>query len=280
MKKFHKKPSRFVKQVCLRVTDIERSLQFYQDIVGFKILSQKGREVILTVDGKTPLVILEEPDRVLPKEKRTTGLYHFALLLPSRTDLGSFLKHLLEKEYRLGAADHQVSEAIYIDDPDGNGIEIYRDRPADEWKWSNEEVKMTTDPLDGEGLLAEAGDWNGLPESTIMGHVHLHVKNLAETEAFYEKGLGFKVVTRYPGTLFMSTNDYHHHFGLNVWNGEGAPAPKEDSAGLNWMTIVLEDEAARDEVVRNLQEMGASVEKNKDIVITADPSGNKIHLVV
>lgn len=203
------------------------------------------------------------------------------MLLPTRKDLAKFLRHLLENNLRFGASDHYVSEAIYINDPDGNGIEVYRDRPSSEWKWSKDQVTMVTEPLDGEDLLKESdAKWTRLPEQTILGHMHLHVADLVQTEKFYTKGLGFDVVTRYPGALFMSFGGYHHHLGANIWNGEGAPAPQQNSVGLNWFTLVLPDEQARIKTVNQLKNIDAIVTKEKDFYITHDPSGNEIRLVI
>src|SRR5690625_3290154 len=185
MSHFHQAPHTFVKQVSINVTDLEHSLAFYQDILGFKLLQKTQREAVLTADGKTAIVTLVEPEDVIDKKERTTGLYHFALLLPTRQDLPLFLNHLVAHSYQLGASDHVVSEAIYIDDPDGNGIEVYRDRSASSWEWTENQVKMTSDPLRAEKLLALSdGVWNGLPSETIMGHIHLHVRNVEETEVF------------------------------------------------------------------------------------------------
>src|SRR5690606_11741669 len=151
---------------------------------------------------------IEQPEGAMPKQGRTTGLYHFALLLPSRKDLGKMLKHLIETGYPLqGASDHLVSEAVYLGDPDGNGIEIYADRPASAWTWHGDEVAMTTIAMDWAGVVAEAGDepWTGLPAGTIMGHIHLHVSDLRSSEKFYTEGLGLEVVNRYGGmALFIS----------------------------------------------------------------------------
>ncbi|MDY0395143.1 VOC family protein [Virgibacillus halophilus] len=133
------------------------------------------------------------------------------------------MRHILQSGQQLGAADHLVSEALYFSDPDGNGIEVYHDRPSNLWQWENRQVSMTTDPLDANDILAEPDiAWQGLPEHTLMGHIHLHVSDLEEAEAFYVQGLGFRIATTYPGALFLSTADYHHHIGLNVWNGNGA----------------------------------------------------------
>ncbi|RFU66334.1 VOC family protein [Peribacillus saganii] len=282
--KFQSYPNTFVSHVSLIVTDIKRSLSYYKDIIGFQVLNETSQKAILTADGITPLLTIEQPENVSAKQQRTTGLYHFALLLPNRSDLGSVLYHFLQIGYPLqGASDHLVSEAIYLADPDGNGIEIYADRPSNTWKWENGQVSMTTERLDAESLLAEGQGktWKGLPKETVMGHIHLHVSELKKTEEFYCKGLGFDVVTRYGGqALFISTGSYHHHIGLNTWNGIGAPTPNENSVGLRWFSLVLPNEAKRLEVTEQLQKIGASVDNENGTWITRDPSGNTIHLLV
>jgi catechol 2,3-dioxygenase len=279
---FHQPPVTFVSQLNIKVQDLERSLAFYQEIIGLKVYEKTDKSAQLTADGKTVLLSIEQPSDVIPKKGRTTGLYHFALLLPDRTDLAKILKHFLQTEYPLqGASDHLVSEAIYLADPDGNGIEIYTDRPASEWEWNEQHVVMATQALDAENLLARGMDqgWNGLPAGTVMGHIHLHVAELAKTEEFYTKGLGFDVVSRYgPQALFISTGKYHHHIGLNTWNGVGAPKPPANSVGLESYTLVLPDEASLKDTVTRLQEIGAAVGEEKGIFITEDPSGNRINL--
>ncbi|WP_077620323.1 VOC family protein [Bacillus sinesaloumensis] len=281
--KYQRPPYTFVELVELKVTDLQRSLSFYENIIGFKVLEQQEKKVLLTADGKTPLVSIEQPDNITPKEPRKTGLYHFALLLPTRADLGKVLFHLVQNNVPIGASDHAVSEALYLDDPDGNGIEIYADRPDTEWEWSNGEVKMVTEPLDGQGVLAAANGekWNGLPKETVMGHIHMHVSDLVKTEEYYTKGLGFDVVTRYGGmALFISTGGYHHHIGLNTWNGVGSPAPSENSAGIKQFTLVFPTEAAIQSTVENLKKIGANIEEEDGVLFTKDPSQNKIKLVV
>ncbi|MGE7879018.1 VOC family protein [Peribacillus muralis] len=278
---FHQKPVTFVGEVSINVMNLNDAIMFYQDIIGLQLLKKTDRQAVLTTDGKTPLLTLEQPAGVTPKEGRTSGLYHFALLLPTRADLAEFLRHLLQTKYPFGAADHAVSEALYITDPDGNGIEIYVDRPSDRWKWADGEVAMGTDPLDGNDLLEESDrEWSKLPEGTLMGHIHLHVSDLRKTEEFYMQGLGFTVVNRFGGALFTSTGGYHHHIGLNTWNGVGVPAPKENSVGLNWYTLVFADEKARNEITKQLQAIGAVVTEKEAYYVVADPSGNEIHLVV
>ncbi|MFS0864809.1 VOC family protein [Fredinandcohnia sp. 179-A 10B2 NHS] len=281
--KFQRPPYTFVGIVDIKVMDLERSLEFYQNIIGFQILEKSERKVLLTADGKNPLLSLEQPEGITPKEPRKTGLYHFAILLPTRADLGRVLYHLVQKNIPIGASDHLVSEALYLDDPDGNGIEIYSDRPSETWEWSAGQVKMVTDPLDGQGVLAEGkGEpWKGLPSETVMGHIHLHVSELNKTEEYYTKGLGFDVVTRYGAqALFISTGGYHHHIGLNTWNGVGAPAPSENSAGLKSFQLVLPNEAALQETIKNLQAIDAYVNEVNGVVETTDPSDNLIQLVI
>ncbi|WP_249871482.1 VOC family protein [Oceanobacillus saliphilus] len=281
-KKFFEKPTIYVGEVNINVTNLERSVTFYKDFMGFKVLSQEESKAVMTADGKTPILTLKQPENVLPKAERTTGLYHFAILLPSRKDLATFLKHIIQAtngQMRLGASDHYVSEALYFDDPDGNGIEVAHDRDSSEWNWSDNQVSMATEALDGDGLLAEAEDnWKGMPEDTVMGHIHLHVANLESTRKFYVDGLGFDVVTEYPGALFTSHNGYHHHIGLNVWNGTGAPKPAQNSVGLNWFTLNFPDEETRKSTIEKLNAAGASVKAEKDHYATEDPSGNTILL--
>ncbi|MDO6847619.1 VOC family protein [Priestia megaterium] len=281
---FHRAPYVFVGKVNLKVENLERSLAFYQQIIGFKLLGRKENKALLTADGRTALLSIEQPENVTAKQPRTTGLYHFALLLPTRSDLGSILQHLLNSGYPLqGASDHLVSEALYLADPDGNGIEIYRDRPSSTWEWNEGEVAMATKPLDAEAILAEGNGkpWTGLPSATLMGHIHLHVSELGQTENFYRNGLGFEVVSNYHNqALFISTGRYHHHIGLNVWNGIGAPSPLESSVGLESFTLVFPAEEAREQAINKLREIGAAVSKENQDFITKDPSGNIIRLVL
>ncbi|MEH7123384.1 VOC family protein [Bacillus sp. JJ1773] len=281
MNSFHKKPNIYVGEVNLKVKDLQASIHFYQNLMGFKILEETSHKAVLTTDGKTPLVTLEQPADVVPKTGRTSGLYHYAILLPTRADLSVFLRHLLQTGYRFGAADHYVSEALYLNDPDGNGIEVYRDRPSDEWNWKNGLVDMATEQLDGEGILAESNaEWTGLPADTLMGHIHLHVADLHQAEEFYTKGLGFQTVSYYPQAVFLSTGGYHHHIAINTWQGVGAPTPPENSVGLKWYTLVFPNETARDNVVAQLKGIGASFKEEEDYYVTSDPAGNRIRLVV
>ena len=281
MENFHQKPSIYVGEVNIKVKNLDNAVTFYQNIMGFQVLEQTEGKAVLTTDGKTPLLTLEQPADVIPKEGKMSGLYHFAILLPSRADLSVFLRHLLQTGYPLGAADHYVSEALYLNDPDGNGIEVYRDRPSFEWTWKNNLVEMATEQLDAEGILAESdAEWNGLPSGTVMGHIHLHVGDLQKAEEFYTKGLGFDVVSYYPQAAFLSTGGYHHHIAINTWQGVGAPKPPKNSVGLNWYTLVFPNETERENVIKQLKQLGAPVKKETDFYVTSDPSGNQIRLVV
>lgn len=280
-KKFHQRPNLFTDELSLNVTDLHRSIAYYEQVIGFRVLEQQDRKAVLTADGKTPLLTLEQPEGVQPKEGRRTGMYHFALLLPSRAYLSAFLRHIAKNRVRLGAADHHVSEALYLSDPDGNEIEVYRDRPSSEWIWKGSEVHMVTDPLDAEGILAESDDeWKGLPEETIIGHMHLHVADLAAAEKFYCEGLGFSAVCHYPGALFVSTGGYHHHIGLNIWNGVGAPPKSPNSAGMNWFTLVFADEEARKQALEKLERLGTTASPAGEDYEVTDPSGIRILLRV
>ncbi|MEC1179030.1 VOC family protein [Metasolibacillus meyeri] len=280
---FHTKPTTFVGHVKIKVTNLQQAIKFYRDILGFGILEQTTSTVELTTDGKTSILSLEQPEDVIAKEGRTTGLYHFALLLPEKSNLANIVVHLMEHHIRFGSSDHLVSEALYLHDPDGNQIEIYRDRAPSEWTWQKEEVTMAVNPLNFENLLKHVtiSKWNGMPEQTVMGHIHLHVAELKEVEEFYVKGLGLEVVNRYGGqALFLSDGKYHHHVAVNVWNGVGAPKPAKNSVGLEFFTLVYSNEEARKEIISNLQKIGSVVVEENNRIMTQDPSGNSIVLAV
>lgn len=280
---FHQSPIMYVGRVHLKVEDIEQSIQFYEQIIGLKVLEKTDHKAALTADGKTELIILEQPKLVEGKTRTETGLYHLALLMPQRSDLANVVRHFINHDVRFGSADHLVSEALYLADPDGNGIEIYIDRNPSEWGWNNGEVAMTTDPLDFQDLLSIENQhkWNGLPEKTVMGHVHLQVSDLEQNERFYIDGLGFDVVNRYGAqALFISTHGYHHHIALNTWNGEGIPNRSEDTVGLKAFSLVLSDEISREKLISRLNKIGVTVSQNNGTYFTYDPSNIRIEFVV
>lgn len=264
--------------VQLAVRDLDRSLAFYTQRIGLEPLPEDGSgPVVLGAAGFPLLSLVENP--AARTVRGTTGLFHFAILVPTRLDLANVLARFAATGTRLsGAADHGVSEALYLSDPEGNGIEIYRDRPAEDWPRAGGKLAMITEALDLEALLAEgkkAPSPPTLPAGTIMGHVHLHVRNLAEAESFYVGVLGFEEMQRYgPSALFVATGGYHHRIGLNTWQGEGAPPPPPDATGLRHFLIRLPDRRALDHVGERLRTVDRSVEPLGEGFFTRDPSGN------
>jgi len=232
---------------------------------------------VFTADEKTLLLIIEQPENVTAKEVRRTGLYHVPLLLPKRADLGKIIMHLSQNNILIGAADHKVSEASYLSDSDGNGIEIYTDRPPSTWEWEVGNVAMTTDPLDVKSIVAESDGqpFDGLPARTIMGHVHLHVSNLEESQTFYN-ALGFEVTSHYPQALFMATGKCHHHIGVNMWNGVGAARPTVNSVDLQSYTLIFPNQITLDNAIVKVDLLGAKVESIHNQSVIEDPSCNRI----
>ncbi|MGB6407171.1 MAG: VOC family protein [Planococcus donghaensis] len=280
---FHKRPVTHVEKVGLKVVDILKMKQFYENVIGFEVISEEEEKVSLGVGSKV-LVELEAVEGLIPKQGRYAGLYHFAILLPSRESLGKMLVHLHQQEIQLGSADHLVSEALYLSDPEGNGIEIYRDRDHEQWSWSDDAVLMAVEPIDVPGLVEEAQNssqsWNGLPVETVMGHIHLHVSSLEEAKNFYVNVLGLEVVSTLGAqALFLADQKYHHHIGMNVWNGKGIPALPEKEAGLNYYTLLMENEN-RDKIAENLDSAGIEIVHHDDYWEVKDPSGNSIRLCV
>ncbi len=254
--------------VHLQVSDLERSIAYYQQVIGLRVLQRTGDTAALGADGDgaRPLVWLHAKPGVRPAPRRGAyGLYHFALLLPDRAALGRFVGHLLRLGLRVGSADHLVSEALYLTDPDGLGIEVYADRPRHTWHHRDRQLVMAADPLDVNDLIAAAGlrDWDGAPAGTTMGHMHLHVGDLQQAEAFYHAALGFdKIAWGYPGALFFGAGGYHHHLGTNTWSP--GPAASDDQARLlEWDLIVPTDQDAAD-AARSLHDAGYVAEPSRD----------------
>ncbi len=272
--------------VRLTISDLDRSVAFYRDVIGLGLLRRQDETALLTADGATPLVVLTELPGARPKPPRTTGLYHFAILLPTRLDLARSLRRLVDGRYPLqGASDHLVSEALYLADPDGNGIEIYADRPRSAWPRFDGQLQMATEPLDLEGLLAElaqdARPREGVPLQTRIGHVHLHVADVRQAEAFYRDVLGFDLILHFGGSAaFLSAGGYHHHIGLNTWAGVGAPPPPPEAVGLRDFTIVLPDQGELQHVMGRLRESGIGFDERADAIALRDPSSNGLKLVV
>jgi catechol 2,3-dioxygenase len=231
-----------IEGVSLTVRDLDRSIAFYRDVLGFTVKAQTAAEASLSAGGERILVELHERADAVPRPRRCTGLYHFAILVPARAALGRSLRRLDEQDWPLtGVADHLVSEALYLSDPDGLGIEIYRDRPRETWQRVGGQIAMASDPLDVQSVANEPGaeqPWTGLDPATVIGHVHLHVASLERAEQVYCGVVGFEPMVRtYPGALFVAAGGYHHHLGLNTWLGEGAPPPPENAVGLRSFSI-------------------------------------------
>lgn len=245
-------------RVRLQVADLERSLAYYQEILGFRVLERSGGLATLAAHGDdTPLIELHERPGAVPVPRPgRLGLYHFAILLPDREALGRFVAHLADIGARAGSSDHLVSEALYLHDPDGLGIEVYSDRPRSMWRHEGRQLLMDTLSLDLQDLVRAAGGqpWTGMPAGTVIGHVHLHVGDIPEADAFFHQGLGFdRTVWSYPGALFLSAGGYHHHLGVNTWAGPGAPRPAENDARLlEWEIVVPRPEDA-EAAARGLQ---------------------------
>ncbi len=272
--------------VHLTISNLDRSAAFYRDVIGLGLLRREGETALLTADGATPLLALSELPGARPRPARATGLYHFAILVPTRLDLARSLRRLVEARYQLqGASEHLVSEALYLADPDGNGIEIYADRPRSAWPRINGLLQMATEPLDLEDLLGElerdARPWDGLSPQTRIGHIHLHVADLRQAEGFYRGAIGFDLVLRYGGSAtFLSAGGYHHHIGLNTWAGVGAPPPPPEAVGLRDFTIVLPDQGELQHVIGRLRESDIVFDESGDAITLRDPSGNGLLLVV
>ena len=281
MEEFSIHPETHVGSVHLTVPDLERSLRFYLKTLGFDLLEREQGRALLGA-GKTPLVGLTEQPDARPRQRSTTGLYHLAILLPSRRELARTLHHLIEMgSPPEGAADHLVSEALYLSDPDANGIEISADRPRREWPRHDGQVQMATNPLDLQQLLSEAdtSPWKGLPPRTRIGHVHLQVSDLRRAEAFYHQILGFDLTQRYgPSAVFLSAGGYHHHVGLNTWAGVGALQPPADAAGLRYFTLCLPNWAELERIAERLTAAGVAPEQREDGLFLRDPSGNGVLL--
>lgn len=273
--------------VRLQIADLSRSLDYYHQVLGLRILQRTSSKARLGTPAGTELVELTERRGIRPSPGRgRTGLFHFAILLPDRSLLGRFARHLGELGVAAGASDHLVSEALYLRDPDNLGIEVYSDRPRTAWRRIGRELMMATDPIDMGGLLGAAGEepWEGAPAGTLLGHVHLHVGDLSRAAAFFSDGLGFdRTVWGYPGALFLGAGGYHHHLGTNLWAGPRATRPSSDEAQLLEWTIELPDEASWNGAAQSLEGSRWLVESGSaaDASLTVpDPWGTPIRLRV
>lgn len=269
-------------RVRLQVADLTRSLAYYERVLGFRTLERHEGTAALGPEGEEVVVVeLHEKRGVAPVPRRgRLGLYHYAILLPDRPSLARFVRHLGEIGAYAGMSDHFVSEALYLTDPDGLGIEVYADRPRSTWRHQDRQLHMTTVPLDVDDLLREAGGqpWSGMPPGTRIGHVHLHVGDIGAAAAFYHEGLGFdKVVWSYPGALFLSAGGYHHHLGTNTWAAGAARAGDDDARLLDWQVVVPE-RAEVDAAAASLGGAGYATEWKDDGLVARDPWGTAVRV--
>ena len=268
--------------VALGVPSLQESLAFYQGVLGLTLKEPSERRADLSSGGLNLVTLLHEPAS-RPAPPGVTGLYHMAMRLPDRPALAQVLRRLMARDVPLqGAADHGVSEALYLADPNGFGLELYVDRPEANWPREDGRLQMVTERLDLRELYESGhGEGDGLAQGTRMGHVHLHVRNLLEAERFYCDVLGFEVMQRYGSSAsFVSAGGYHHHVGLNTWAGEGAPPPPAGSAGLRWLTVGVADPETRQDVAKRLQAAGCLAKTDEAVLETLDPSGNSVHVEV
>lgn len=266
--------------VHLTVHDLPLELAFYRERLGLELIRQEQGRAVLGAGTRALLELHFDPEA--QRARGTAGLYHFALLLPSRSDLANALARLISTGTSLtGVADHGVSEALYLDDAEGNGIELYRDRPRAQWPRVDGQLRMTTDPLDLGELLANAEADSGAPariaDGTVVGHVHLHVSHLEDSRAFYCDTLGFELMLRFGhSALFIAGGGYHHHFGLNTWLGVGAPSPPPGALGLRYFTVRLTSREALRQVLERLERARVPIEREAQSFSVLDPTGHRL----
>jgi catechol 2,3-dioxygenase len=287
-------PAARIGYISLNVSDIQRSLEFYQSILGFRQVGKRSTDRALLSSNRTSSSHLLELVQVgqtvsNPVSPNSAGLYHFAILLPERKNLADVLLYLSENRDQVhfdGLADHLVSESIYIRDPDFNGIEIYSDRPQSKWKWdskNNSQLKMATLPLNIHDLLKErtGNGWAGIPANTVIGHVHLHVSNLSNAIKFYHENLGLNLTTTYPGAYFFAAGRYHHHIATNTWLGTNILPASQESVGLNHFGIELPNNKEFDRIVKHLSRynnIASTSGFSSNAILIHDPNGIRIQL--
>jgi catechol 2,3-dioxygenase len=269
--------------VGLVVRDLDKVGRYYGDLLGLSELARGRNTVRLGTGGAGGVGFIELTQRsdAKPDDPRQAGLYHTAFLMPTRRDLARFVLHIARDRVPItGASDHGVSEAIYLDDPEGNGVEVYADRPPETWEWRDGLVSMATEALDLEDLVRAAdgaAEYGGAPAGLRIGHIHLRVGDLGAAQRFYADGIGLALTRRRGGALFMSSARYHHHVATNVWHSQGAGARDTARAGLAWFSIEANDRAVLDGVAARLRQLDAPVAPMQNGLETADPWGTRIH---
>lgn len=269
--------------VGLVARDLDKLTNFYRDLLGLTVQERTDKVARLGVGGVTLLEIEHRPD-ALPDDPATAGLYHTAFLMPTRQDHARWIMHIARSRIPItGASDHGVSEAFYLDDPEGNGIEVYNDRPAERWRWEGDLVVMQTNQLDIEAILTEidpkTATYPAAPEGLRVGHIHLRVGSVEKAEEFYRGSIGLDLTRRRGGATFMSSGGYHHHVGANVWHSPGAGSRDPNRAGLSWFTMEAADAGTIDAIGGRLATANVPVDKTSGGIETADPWGTRIRIV-
>lgn len=271
--------------ITLQVAGLARALDFYHALIGLAILDREGPRADLGA-GSDPFVRLEELPGAAPQPPNTTGLYHIAIRFPDRRSLALKIAQIALRQIPLGQGDHWVSEAFYLTDPDGNGLELYHDRPREQWKYAGSQIKMGTDPVDIEGFFAELGDTDpsragpAAPPETRLGHIHLRVADLDASQRFYCDLLGFDLQASLPGALFVSAGGYHHHIGMNTWQSRGGRPPQKPSSGMREFTIALPDASELEHLAARLESAGLPLERSLGAVVVYDPASIRVRFVV
>lgn len=265
-------------RVRLRVRDLGTVAGFYREVIGLSEWA-RGPEGVVLGSAEAPLVELQHAPDARPQDPRDAGLFHIAFLLPDRAALGRWLAHAGARGVRLqGASDHIVSEALYLADPEGNGIEIYADRPASRWRDAGGAIRMATEPLDLPDLLAAGtGDWAGFPAAGRLGHVHLQVGDTAAADRFHAGILGLEITARYPGASFYGSGGYHHHLAGNVWNSRGAGPRPAGAAGLAAVELAA-DATTRAAILARARAAGQPVDSASGAPVLHDPWGTDFAL--
>jgi catechol 2,3-dioxygenase len=270
-------------RVSFKVRDLAAMIDFYTTVLGMEVIDRQDERALLGAGGQVLLELVQVANAVYPGDSNT-GLYHAAFLLPSRADLARFVRHLVETGVQFGYSDHLVSEAFYLNDVEGNGLEVYRDRPRSEWKWQGNQVAMANAEIDFKSFFAEITNdpiWRGMPAGSRLGHMHLKIGDIARARTFYNAVFGFDVVAYMGGSaLFVSAGGYHHHVGLNVWHSRGGQPAPANATGLNFFEVVLPTPEAREALVARLREAGVPLSEHQGAPVAHDPWDNRLVLVV
>ena len=268
----------------MAVRDLDRLTAYYRDMLGLTVQEQTGQVARLGTGGVTLLELVHRPD-ALPDDPREAGLYHTAFLMPTRVDLARWILHAAKNRVPItGASDHDVSEAIYLDDPEGNGVEVYADRPREKWRRDGQLIFQKTDPLDIDDIIREVdpatATYPAAPEGLRIGHIHLRVGNLAQAETFYCGGLGFDLTRRRTGASFLSSGGYHHHVAVNVWHSNHAGIRNAKRAGLDWFAIEINDQPTLDAVKNRLEAAGSTIAAIPSGFSASDPWGTSVRFTI